>query len=429
MKLGLIGLGTVGAAVVSVLQKNSDHIFEKTGIQLELKKVSDTDPSKKKFALLANSEFALDAKEVINDPSISTVIEAIGGINPALDFVTTAIKNGKNVVTSNKELIAKHGEEIFKLADEKNVKVLFEAAVCGGIPILNQIRTSLVPNKIEEIYGIVNGTTNYILSKMTHDKIDFDSALKDAQMLGFAEADPKNDIEGYDALYKAAILAKVAFGASLDLNNIFFEGISKITLEDIKYAGELGYAIKLLAIIKKHEDDNVEIRVHPSLINIEHPLASVNDAFNAIYVKGNAVGEVMFYGKGAGGRPTASSILSDVIEITSSKGTINYPKKFGIKIKDINECENSYYIKLLVKDQAGVLADIAGVFAKENVSIKEVLQKETLDPEICRGVDNIATVVIITHRVKERNVSKSLKIISGIQSISKIGNVIRVGMG
>lgn len=420
MKLGLIGFGTVGGGVVSLLAENSRHIFDKTGISLELKTIADSDPGKKNYAKKIDAKFTLDANEIINDPEISVVIEAVGGINPALKFISDAIKNGKHIVTSNKELLAKHGEEIFSLAKKNNVRVLFEGAVAGGIPVINQLRTSLCSNRIEEIYGIVNGTTNYILSKMSNENIDFDVALKEAQRLGFAEADPKNDIEGFDALYKAVILAEVAYDIKIDINKVYFEGIGKITLKDIRYANDLGYAVKLLAIIKKF-DSEIEIRVHPALILKNHLIALVDGSFNAVFIKGNEAGELMFYGRGAGAGPTASSIIGDVIEIAQGCKNPYYPKyENRLMIKSMEESENSYYIRLEAFDRPGVLADVSGIFGSENVSIKEVLQKDSLD--------KIATVVIITHRVREKNIFNALKKISDLKNISSVGNVIRVGM-
>lgn len=419
VKIGLIGFGTVGSGIVDVLRENGRYIFEKTGVEIKLAKVADIDISRDRGVAIDKTLFTKDPFEIINDPSISIVVEAIGGTDPALKYVTASIENGKNVVTSNKELIAKHGSEIFNAARKKNVRVLFEGSVGGGIPIINQLRTSLSGNIIEEVFGIVNGTTNYILTKMTHEDVEFEVALKEAQQKGFAEADPKNDIEGYDASYKAAILASVSFLAKIDWTEVYFEGINKIALEDIKFAKELGYVIKLLAVAKRHAD-GIEVRVHPTLIEKDHPLANVNEAFNAIYVRGNACGEVMFYGKGAGSRPTASAVISDIVEISRCETSAYYPAMTDIKVKNIREIESRYYIRLKAKDMPGVLAGIAGAFGEKNVSIQSALQKET--------IDNIATIVIITHKVKEKNVFEALEMISKQPKISLVGNVIRVGM-
>ncbi len=315
VKIGIIGLGIVGSSVVKVLKKNSALIARRTGIKLEIAKASDIRDKRS----IAGPAFTKNAYDVINDPEISIVIETIGGVNPAKQFVLAAIRSGKHVVTSNKELIAKHGKEIIDAAKKTGVQVLFEASVCGGIPILRAIRESFAANEINEISGIVNGTTNYILSKMTKDGISFETALKQAQKMGFAEADPKMDIDGSDAAYKAAILAYVSSGSFVDVADIYKEGISGISAEDIDYAKEIGYVIKLLAIIKI-ENDKIEVRVHPTLMEKGHPLAEVSDNYNAVFVKGDAVGKSMFYGEGAGGLPTASAVLSDVIEIAGSLG-------------------------------------------------------------------------------------------------------------
>ncbi len=419
VKIGLIGLGTVGSGIVSVLQENSGHIKEKTGIAIEIAKIADTDLSRCKAASIDPSLMTKDAYDLINDPSISVIVEAIGGEIPALKFAQDTLKAGKHFVTTNKELIAKHGQELLSLAREKGLWVLFEGSVGGGIPIMSQLRSSLASNKIEEIFGIVNGTTNYILTKMTEEEMEFGDALKLAQANGFAESDPKNDIDGFDASYKAAILASCAFDANIKWENVYFEGIRKISLEDIKFAKEMGYTIKLLAVVKK-DKSSIEVRVHPTLISAAHPLASVKDAFNAIYVKGSAVGQVMFYGKGAGSLPTASAAVSDVIEIASAGSAPYYPLLKNHDIKSIDDVESRYYIRLKTADKAGVLAAIAGAFGDNDVSIQSALQKGT--------VDNIATIVIITHNVRGRNFSEAMKKISGLPAIIEIASVIRVGM-
>lgn len=419
VKIGLIGFGTVGQGIVLLLNENSAHIKEKTGVEIALAKIADIDVSKERNVKFDKAILTKDAGEIINDPSISIIVEAMGGETKALEYVLSAIEKGKNVVTTNKELIAKHGDKIISAARGKKVKVLFEGAVCGGVPIINQLRTSLASNKIEEIYGIVNGTTNYILTKMTDEGMEFAAALKEAQKLGFAEADPKNDIEGHDASYKAAILAGAAFDVKINWKDVYFEGISKVAQEDIRYAKEMGYVIKPFAVVKNYGDE-IEVNAYPMLIHSAHPLSHVKEAFNAIYVKGNMLGEVMFYGRGAGAGPTASSAVSDIIEIASSNTGAFYPKLKDVKLRSIKESENRYYIRLKAKDMPGVLAEISGAFGQKNVSIQSALQKET--------IDNIATIVIITHRVKEKNVLEALGIISKLLAISEIGNMVRVGL-
>lgn len=419
VNIALLGFGTVGAGIVSLLHENKKHILEKSGVDICLKKIVDADIQRKRTVTVESSLLTTKAEEVMDDPSVSIVIEAIGGTEPAFGLVKSALKKKKNVVTTNKELIAKHGTELLKTAAENGVSLRFEGSVCGGIPVINQLRTTLSANKIEEISGIVNGTTNYILSKMTEEGKEFAEALKEAQARGYAEADPKSDIEGFDASYKAAILAMTAFDVKVKWEDLYFEGISKISLDDILLAKEFGYVIKLLAVAK-HRGGSIEVRVHPALIKEGHPLASVSGAYNAIYIRGNAVGEVMLYGKGAGGLPTASSAVSDVIEIASGPEKAYEPELKDMKLMDISDTESRFFIRLKVKDQPGVLAGIAGAFGSNNVSIQNALQKDT--------VDNIATLVIITHKVKEKNISDSLAQISRLSTVSGIGSVIRVGM-
>ncbi len=418
IKVGLIGLGTVGGGVVSLIKSNFLHIKEKTGVEIELKKVFDQDISKAKNLNLSSEIIADSANSIINDPEIQVVVEAIGGENPALDIALDSIKNGKHFVTSNKELIAKHFKSISSLAKEKNLWVLFEASVGGGIPIVSQLRKNLSANKISEVFGIVNGTTNYILTKMDESHIDFLDALKMAQNNGYAESDPKNDIEGFDASYKAAILASIAFDADVDWNKIQFEGIKKISLVDIKYAKELGFSLKLLAVAKKI-GDFLNVKVHPSLIPLSHPLSSVKDAFNAIYVKGDCIGQAMFYGQGAGALPTASAIVSDIIEIASSSDPF-YPKLNKVKLLSDEQIEERYYIRLIANDKPGVLAKIAGAFGEKKVSIKSALQKDT--------IDNNATIVIITHKANSKDFFDAVNKISGLPEIKEVGSIIRVGM-
>ena len=420
IKIGIIGLGTVGSSVVKVLKSNAVLIEKRSGVRIEIKKAADL-RNKRDVAGKAYTNNALD---VISDPEISIVVETMGGVTPARQLVLSALRSGKHVVTSNKELIAKHGRELIEAAKRSGVQLLFEASVCGGIPIIHSIRECLAANNIQEISGIVNGTTNYILTKMTKEGSDFATALKEAQQKGFAEANPKMDIDGSDAVYKAAILANVASGAFVDPSDIYKEGISNISAEDIEFAKEIGYCIKLLAIIKMSGQD-LEVRVHPTLIEKNHPLAEVSDNYNAVYVKGDALGEAMFYGQGAGGLPTASAVLSDVIEIAGGMGGCcsaapYYPKENKLKIKDIGDIRSRYYIRLEVPDMPGVLAGISGVFAKKKVSIRDVLQRGS------KG--STAQIVIILHENREKDIQEALKIISKMPVVKKICSVIRVGI-
>lgn len=419
IKVGIIGLGNVGSSVIRVLRNNSALIAQRTGLSIEVAKAADVRDKRS----VAGKAYTKNAAQVVNDPEISIVIECIGGTNPAKKLILQAINNGKHVVTSNKEVIAKHGSSIINAAKRAGVHVLFEGAVCGGIPILHAIRESLAANKINEISGIVNGTTNYILSRMTNDGSSFNEALKEAQKKGFAEADPKMDIDGSDAAYKAAILAYVAGGSFVDVGRIYREGISKIAPEDIEYAREIGYVIKLLAIVKMGKGE-LEVRVHPTLIEAGHPLAKVSDNFNAVFVKTDAMGDAMFYGKGAGGLPTASSILSDVIEISKKLGCCVeepfYPKANKIRMKDIGDIKSRYYIRLEAPDRPGVLAGISGIFSKKKISIQEVVQRES------KGAS--AQIVAILHENREKDVQAALKTIEKLPVVKRICSVIRVGI-
>jgi homoserine dehydrogenase len=423
IKIGIIGLGTVGSSVIKVLRRNSALIQHRTGIKFEISKAADVRNKKD----IAGKAYTKNAFDVINDPDIDIVVETMGGTDPARKYILAAIKNGKCVVTSNKEVMAKHGREILTAAERLGVPVLFEASVCGGIPIIHALRHSLAANGIEEICGIVNGTTNYILSKMSGEGLSFSEALKQAQAKGYAEADPTNDVEGYDAVYKSAILAHVVTGGFVDLKDIYREGITKISPVDIAYARNIGYVIKLLAVIR-NQGGELEVRVHPTLIEKEHPLAKVSDNYNAVFVKGDAVGDLMFYGQGAGGEPTASAVISDIIEIASSAYSCcddeccSHEAKPApkLKIKSMDNVKSRYYIRLETNDKPGVMASIASVFAKMKVSIREVVQ---------HGADgSVAEIVIILHANREKDIQAALKAISKLSVVKKIRNVIRVGI-
>lgn len=410
INIGIIGLGNVGSAVADVLKKNRAAIMENAGVEIRVKKVCDVRKVKTPFKLVRNPY------EIIKDPDIDVVVEAIGGVNPALKIILAALNNGKHVVTPNKEVIAKHMQQILATAKKNRVQILFEGAVGGGIPIIQPLRESLAGNQLSLVYGIVNGTTNYILSKMMAEGMEFSEALQRAKEKGYAEPDPSSDIKGYDASYKAAILASVAFGAKVDWKDVYFEGIENISQEDIQYAKEIGYVIKLLAIAKII-DGKLDVRVHPALVSKNHPLASVSENFNAIYVRGNPIGELMFYGPGAGGGPTASAIISDIIQITRGK-KIGSRKQKTVKIRKIEDISSRYYIRLQAPDKTGVLAGISKAFAKKKVGIAAVVQKET--------VGNQATIVILVHDVFEKNLNAALKSIKKLPVVKKICNVIRI---
>ena len=422
IKIGLMGFGTVGTGVWKILRDNKEKITENCGYDLEITKilVSDLSKSREGGACQLLTE---DPNDILHDESIEIVIEVIGGINPAKEFILEAIKNKKHIVTANKALLASHGKEIFKAAKEANVELYYEASVAGGIPIIHSLKESLTANKINSIFGILNGTTNFILSKMVAEKTDFDTALKEAQRLGYAEADPTSDVEGYDAAYKLAILAGLAFGIEVQIGDVFREGISSITAMDIEYAQELGYNIKLLAIAKDVEGE-VQLKVHPTFIPQEHPLSAVGDAYNAVFVKGNAVGELMFYGKGAGALPTGSAIVGDIISIIRKRqySKIKYNERSSNialkRIKSMDENEGEYYIRLIVNDFPGVLGRIASVFGKHKVSLSSVIQKGKEEPSV--------SLVFITHSTTERNVQSALEEIMSIPEMVKVANIIRV---
>ena len=422
IKVGLLGLGTVGTGVIKVLTKNAHEIAQKAGAKIEVKSVLVRDVNKPRNI---DSDVAVtdNVEEILNDPEIKIVIEVMGGINPARDYMLKALKAGKHVVTANKDVVAQYGREMFDAAKENNVDFLFEASVGGGIPIITPLKQCLTANKITDVIGIVNGTTNYMLTKMTNEKMDYDTVLAEAQAKGYAEANPTADVGGFDAARKTAILASIAFNTRVTLEDVYVEGITKITPEDIEYARELGYVIKLLAIAKDHGKDGVDVRVHPTFVPKNHPLASVSDVFNAIFIKGNAIGEAMFYGRGAGELPTASAVVADVVD--AARDTVNHVigrvrcTCFEHKpICPVEKTVSAYYVRLLVDDEPGVLATIAGAFGESGVSLNSVIQT--------RKVNNRAEIVLITHAVVEKNIQIASEIIENLAVVTKIRNIIRV---
>jgi homoserine dehydrogenase len=422
VKIGLMGFGTVGSGVWTILQENRDKIIENCGYEIEISKILVRDLSKKRDNGIANEMFTDNPQDIVDDENIKIVIEVMGGIDPAKDFILEAIKRGKHVVTANKALLASHGDMLTKAANEAQVKILYEASVAGGIPIIHAIKESLSANRINSIMGILNGTTNYILTKMTSEKMEFETVLKEAQEKGYAETDPTSDVGGYDAAYKLTILARLAFGIDVKVEDVYREGITNITPIDIEYATELGYVIKLLAIAKETNGE-VELKVHPTFIPKEHPLASVGDAFNAVFVKGNAVGELMFYGKGAGDLPTGSAVVGDIISIiregAHQHSASNEKKEENQnRIKDMGSNQGEYYVRLLIKDYPGVLGKIASLFGKYNVSLSSVIQKGKEEP--------VVSLVFITHNTIELNVQYALTDIAKLPEVVRVANLIRV---
>ncbi len=426
INIGIIGYGYIASGVYSLLDKQKDYIAKKIGKKLNVTKVVEKDSGKlEPLKGRAGVSVSNNASDIIEDESIDIVVELVGGIVPAYDFVSKALANGKYVVTANKDLIANKGKKLFEVAEKNNVDILFEASVCGGIPIIGPLKSSLASNNIEKIVGIVNGTTNYILTRMEKDKLSFDEALKMAQDLGYAEkANPSSDIEGYDAACKLAILSSIAFNFRVVLEDVYREGITKITPDDIENAKELGYKIKLLAI-GMEKDGEIIVKVHPALIPRGHILASIEDTYNAIYVYGNYVGQIMSYGRGAGDAPTASSIVGDIIKIARNydrdkKGIIYGCTCFeNKKIKAQDEDISKFYILIDVLDKPGVLAKIAKVFGDNSVSIKSMIQKQSAE-------GNIARLIFITHEVVNKNYYKSINEVAGLDEVIKVLNSIRV---
>jgi len=424
--VGLMGLGVVGGGVAGVLTGKAEVLAEQVGCPLALKrvKVLKADLAKPLAKEIGLQLFTTDDDEFFNEPGVDIVVEAIGGEKPALDYLKRAITGGKHVVTSNKEVIAKHGADLFALAQQHGVGVRYEASVGGGIPLISPFQHDLVANKISGIYAIINGTTNYILTRMAKEGTDFPSALKRAQELGYAEADPRNDIEGIDATYKLAILASLAFHHQISPRDIHCEGISRMDSRDFKYAGELGYAIKLLAI-GKQGDNLIEVRVHPVFIPEESLLAKVDGVYNGILVEGDLVGRVLFYGEGAGALPTSSAVIADVVSaaqdiLSGGESRAGWRLEPGKKIKPMAELETRYYLRLNVADRPGVLAQVSKVLGDHQISISSVIQKAA------DAVAQTAEIVIMTHPAKEAAMQKALGELVRLPVVKEISNFIRV---
>lgn len=422
LQIGLLGLGTVGRGVYRIVNDNGENIRRKIGAGIEVKKILVRDTSKNRGLDIEPDKFTVRPEDIIDDPEIKIVVEVMGGIEPTLDYVCRALKNGKSVVTANKDMIASHGKMLFELAEANNADLLFEASVAGGIPIIRPLKQCLAGNRIHQIIGIINGTTNYMLTRMTREGSDFDQVLAEAQAKGYAEADPTADIGGHDAARKLAILASIAFNSRVVPDDIYVEGITRVTAADIAYAGELNYIIKLLAIAKE-TPAGIEARVHPALIPRQHPLAAVNDVYNAIYVSGDAVGDTMFYGRGAGEMPTASAVTADIMDaardlLRNVQGIISCTCFEEKPVQNMQDVACKYYIRLQVADKPGVLASIAYAFGDQEVSLASVLQKQTDQAT--------AEIVLVTHTVREGNMQQALEIIRHLSSVSEVSNVIRV---
>jgi homoserine dehydrogenase len=424
IKLGLLGLGNVGQGVVDILSENDAHIEARVGDQIQVKSIAVRNIDKYKNVNIGNATLSTDVNTILNDPEISIVVELMGGEYPAYDYICQALKNGKYVVTANKEVVSKHKETFFKLAKENNVDIYFEAAVGGGIPIIRSLKVGLAANRIESIFGILNGTTNYILSKIEDEQKDFSVILKNAQELGLAEADPTMDVEGIDAAHKLVILAAVAFKANVQLDDLYYEGITHITLKDIQYAKELGYVIKLLAIGHKHSQDHVSLRVHPTLIPNTHLLASIRNEVNAAYVVGNAVGEVLLSGKGAGGSPTGSAVVSDIIDIAFDVShKLNRrnleAELYNVTVSNMSDTQSQYYLRLTLSDKPNMLETISKVIGEYNINIAKIVQKECIDDE--------AELVILTDETQESTMQDAKAKLESLDGVS-IKSFIRAGV-
>lgn len=422
VRIALLGLGNVGRGVWKILNTNKEEIKKRSGYEIEVAKILVKDTKKSRGVDIPEGVITTDPEEIFGDDSIRIVVELMGGIEPAKDYMMRAIRKKKHIITANKFALATVGEELFKAADEEGIMFYYEASVGGGIPIIHGINECLTANKINETIGIINGTTNYILTKMTLHGMDFETALKKAQDKGYAEADPTSDVEGYDAAYKLAILAAQAFGTKVDVSSIYREGIQNIKPIDIEYAKEFGYVIKLLAIAKD-VDGVLELRVHPTMIHSSHPLANVNDSFNAIFVRGNAVGDLMFFGRGAGELPTGSAVIGDLI--TMLRNDIDHPFDASTRNnhwkREVNSMENTeseYYIRITVRDVPGVLGQISSIFGQNHVSLSSVIQKGNRE--------EFVPLVFITHKTREGNINKSMEDIKSLPHVSRVENIIRV---
>ena len=419
ISIGMLGCGVVGSQVARLLQSDEQELSERSGALLVLKKIGVRSTSAREG--INPSMITTDLNSIVSDPEINIVIEVMGGIEPARTLILEAIKNKKSVITANKALLATHGHELFNAADAAKVDLYYEAAVAGAIPIIRSMRESLAGDQITRVMGIVNGTTNYILTKMAEEGRDFRDVLKEAQALGYAEADPTADVEGHDAAAKAALLASLAFHSTVTIDEVYCEGISAITIDDVNAAKAMGSVIKLLAIAELTLKDEISVRVHPVMLPNSHPLASVRNAFNAVYVESEAAGQLMFYGRGAGGAPTASAILGDLVAVTRHRAysTVGYGESdyADLDIAPVSDVKSQFFVRLHVADKSGVLASIAQVFASEGISIQTVRQA---------GLGKDAELIVVTHSATEASLTACVKKLTDMDIVSKVESVIRV---
>ncbi len=420
IRIGMLGCGTVGAATIRLLHEHADDIAMRAGCRLAVTRVAVRDPGRDRDVALSSDAFTTDGVSIVDDPEIDVVCEVLGGVEPARVLLLRALSNGKSVVTANKELLATEGKELFDAADAAGLDLLFEASVAGGVPLIRPLKESLAGERVNRMLGIVNGTTNHILTQMSDHGSSFDEALAEAQRLGYAEADPTADVEGFDAAAKCAILASIAFNSRVVAGDVYREGITGVTSLDIADARRMGYVVKLLAIAEL-DDGEISARVHPAMIPAAHPLAAVRDAFNAVFVEGEKVGQLMFYGPGAGGDPTATAVVGDLV--TAARNRTTGGRAMGCtcvlerRIRPMDDTQGQYYLNLHVADRPGVLAEIAGDFGHNGVSIERVWQE---------GAGDEATLVFITHRAQEGALQKTLQELRESPAVRSIASVLRV---
>lgn len=435
IRVGLLGCGNVGAAVAHFLLTDAKRIGERTGVSLELAKVAVRSAAKERAVAGIEALLTTDPDSVVGDPAIDVVVEVMGGISPTRDLVLHALRSGKAVVTANKELLANHGAELWDAASAAGVDLLFEASVAGGIPLIRALRESLAGERIHRVMGIVNGTTNYILTRMAASGATYQEALSEAQSLGYAEPDPTADVEGFDAAAKAAILANVAFGARVVAGDVYREGISALNRQDFEAATRLGFAIRLLAVVEAVDagpDGSLGVRVHPAMVPQEHPLASVRDSYNAVFIEGEAVGQLMLLGRGAGGFPTASAVIGDLVDAAHNltvQGAARKIELHRVAISPIDDLRCAYYLSLFVADRPGVLSSISGVLGRHNVSVRS-MEQDAPEPEAgagaARAEPGLAHLVFVTHPAYERDMQACLHELRPLDTVRRIGGLVRV---
>jgi homoserine dehydrogenase len=420
VRVGLLGCGNVGSALVRLIDDHADRITARAGVRVEVARVAVRDLSRRRDVKLTADHFTDDPSAIVHDPDVDVVVEVMGGVDPSRALITQSLEAGKPVVTANKELIARHGPELLAVAARAGVDLLFEASVAGGIPLMRPLRESLAGDRIHRVTGIVNGTTNFILTRMAEGGASFADALAEAQRLGYAEADPTADVEGQDAAAKAAIIATVAFGARVRLEDVHTEGIGGLTDDDVDSARQLGYVVKLVAVAEEIDGD-IAVRVYPAMVPLHHPLAAVRDSFNAVFIEGEAVGELMLYGRGAGGGPSAAAVLGDLIDavrnlVSGGKGA-TIGELVDRPVRPIGELESQFYLLIEVADRPGVLAAIAGEFGRHGVSIQSMEQ---------RGLGAGARLIFVTHRAREADLAATVDALRSVEPVHRVGSVLRV---